>query len=186
MTTNTITAGNTTSPGLVESGGNDGTLNVVVGPSGTPVTALAIDALGNVKSAALAAPAFSVYPNATQSLPAGTATKILLQSKEFDTASAFDNVTNYRFTPQVAGYYQVNGSLAHASSSETVAYVYKNGISTKNGGDFLNTSSATVAALVYLNGSTDYIELWCYSSVIVTTVAAPNSTYFQAFLARSA
>ena len=37
-----------------------------------------------------------------------TNTKIVFNAKEFDTANAFDSTTNYRFTPQVAGYYQFN------------------------------------------------------------------------------
>ena len=47
MTINTITAGNATSP-VALAGGNDGTLNITVGPSGSQVTALAINAAGVV------------------------------------------------------------------------------------------------------------------------------------------
>ena len=62
-----------------------------------------------VVQASNAAPCFSAYQSITQTLSNATLTKIQLQTEEFDTNSNFDSTTNYRFTPTVAGYYQVNG-----------------------------------------------------------------------------
>ena len=67
--------------------------------------------------AATAAPAFSAYQSTGQTLSSSTWTKIQLQTEEFDTASCYDNATNYRFTPNVAGYYQVNGVFAFSSKN---------------------------------------------------------------------
>jgi hypothetical protein len=140
--------------------------------------------------ASTAAPAFSAYQSSAQTLSAATLTKINLQTEEFDTASCFDSTTNYRFTPTVAGYYQVNGNLAFltdTSSTNTVAYIYRNGSAFKQGNQPSSTNYAvTVNALVYLNGTTDYIELYGYTNNSRTVNAALNTTYFQASMARSA
>jgi hypothetical protein len=189
MTTSTITAGDAAN-GLVVSGaiGNDGGLIFQTGPAGAKVNALTIDTLGNVKSLASAAPAFSAYQSVAQSL-AATYSKIQLQTKEFDTATAFDAVTNYRFNPQVAGYYQVTAVAGTVTSNFGLfPAIYKNGTAFKGG---VNTAGAaasgvTVTALVYLNGSTDYLEFFLYSTGVQNTAVGQLQTYFQAFLARSA
>lgn len=139
-------------------------------------------------------PAFSAYRSSSnQSLTSGAWTKIQCQTEEFDTASAYDNATNYRFTPQVAGYYQVSGNLYFTGTGITnvAAQIYKNGSSFKLGtsvaGSSSNEAGAGVSALVYLNGTTDYVEL--YGLTIGTSPAAyagQNLTYFQGVLTRPA
>ncbi|MEZ7974073.1 MAG: hypothetical protein QMC48_03480, partial [SAR324 cluster bacterium] len=59
-----------------------------------------------------------------------TNTKIILDTEEFDTNNCFDSTTNYRFTPTVAGYYQINGAVTLAVPATTggaAARLYKNG-----------------------------------------------------------
>jgi hypothetical protein len=136
-------------------------------------------------------PAFSAYQSVTQSIPATTFTKINLQSEEFDTANAFDSTTNYRFQPLVAGYYQVTGSIGDGGVAGSFSFVliYKNGSQFKSTyAHRANASSLTslVDALIYLNGSTDYLELFTYQSNAVSLSASPVVTYFQGYLARSA
>jgi hypothetical protein len=135
-------------------------------------------------------PAFSAYQSSAQSITASTWTKVQLQSKEFDTASFFDNATNYRFTPTVAGYYQVNGAVEWAFVTGMGGIsIYKNGSIFKVGAFSLATSvgtSAIVSSLIYLNGSTDYIELYCYeTNGTVNTVTGAVQTYFQAAMVRT-
>lgn len=137
-------------------------------------------------------PAFSAVQSSAQALSSTTATKIQFQTEEFDTNNNFDNVTNYRFTPTVAGYYQVNACIA-AGATYTTGFVsvYKNGSSYKNGAGNYGSSSGTwnywsVSALVYCNGSTDYIEIYGTLTVGQNLSASSNATYFQAFLARAA
>lgn len=137
------------------------------------------------------APAFSAYQSTLQTLPNTTLTKIQLQTEEFDTAGAYDNATNYRFTPQVAGYYQVNGGLQFSAGAtgECIISVFKNGVETKRGQDLSTTLTVglNMAALVFLNGTTDYIELWGYqgSGGNKNTNTGASFTYFQAYLARA-
>jgi len=137
-------------------------------------------------------PAFSAYQSSAQSVSNASFTKVQLQTEEFDTNGNFDNTTNYRFTPTVAGYYQINGSINFGTASGiTLSIIYKNGVRFKDGQSFQNSAvgnSSTVSALVYLNGSTDYIELYAYqtSGSSQNSGASQNATYFQGSLVRAA
>ena len=141
-----------------------------------------------------AAPAFSAYANTNQTVTAGVWTKIQINTKEFDTAAAFDAATLYRFTPKTAGYYQVNGGLAVSATAGTQAQVsiYKNGTALKNGngptlssGNF-STNSCVVAALIYMNGATDYLELFGYvAGTSPSFQSGAPATYFSASLTRN-
>lgn len=146
-------------------------------------------------------PTFSASSNANLTVSSGVTTKIKFQVEAWDTAAAYDNVTNFRFTPLVAGYYQVNAEVECFCASYftgALFYIYKNGSSYKRTQGFNTISAATLlseiytqgSCLVYLNGSTDYIEVY----LDVTTVGAVNATvyaggdytWFQAALVRTA
>lgn len=136
-------------------------------------------------------PAFSVSKNANQSISGSTWTKISFQTEEFDTNNNFDNTTNYRFTPTVAGYYQVSGCAWMGGQPQQRVTVWKNGTYyrtghvTANGGGYNNSSF--VSCLVYLNGSTDYIELYAYQAGGAQTIdQSLQDTYFQGVMVRSA
>jgi hypothetical protein len=135
-------------------------------------------------------PAFSAYLNGTQSVTSGQYTKITINTKEFDTANAFDASTNYRFQPLVAGYYQVNAAVAPNGTTpgSAVGAIYKNGSTYKYGPYIQATNpNSNVSCIVYLNGSTDYIELWGYQTASVATWGnGSTSTYFQAVFIRGA
>lgn len=109
-------------------------------------------------------PAFSAYNGGTQSISATTNTKVTLSSEDYDTANCFDSSSNYRFTPNVAGYYYISAAAYFQGTGIVVLNLYKNGsIFRELGRD--NGGAATLggSTLVYLNGTTDYIELYCYS-----------------------
>ena len=133
-------------------------------------------------------PAFSAYQTGTaQVLPVSTYTKIVLNAEEFDTNSNFDSATNYRFTPTVAGYYQINAVIFPLSPTTIVSALYKNGSVYKYGtGTTTYGNVVSLAALVYLNGSTDYVELYAYSTVTATMTTGTTGVSMQGFLARSA
>ena len=138
-------------------------------------------------------PAFSVYRAGNQLISANTLTKIQLNTENFDTASAYDNTTNYRFTPLVAGYYQFSFGVMIASVDPTV-YVYSQ--LRKNNGDYSRGSSTFAASsnypssmgscLVYLNGSTDYVELSVFTNTTVGLYDANLGTFMTGALARAA
>jgi hypothetical protein len=110
-------------------------------------------------------PAFKARRASTQSVTANTWTKMQLSTEVFDTADAFDATTNYRFTPQVAGYYHFFGQISSTvTATRRIAGIYKNGVQSAVGNDASTVYRAIVSDIVYLNGSTDYVELWGFTS----------------------
>jgi hypothetical protein len=175
----------------------------------TASTALALDASKNVVSvtntgsgnnvlatsptitgltytdAAGAAPAFAVYGSAFTSATSGVLTKIIFDTKVFDTNTNF-STTNYRFTPTVAGYYQFNSYVSGPASATGIllSTFYKNGSRFADGANILLSAGANLtsqnSAIIYLNGSTDYVE--CYGFQSSGATASIGSQYgFQQF-----
>jgi hypothetical protein len=116
-------------------------------------------------------PAFSAYASASQNVTTSTWTKVTLNTEVFDTNNNFDSTTNYRFTPTVAGYYQINAGIycSNASTYDTAGSVgiYKNGsiyqratLNFSSQGAAFNDFLTTTSAVISMNGSTDYIELY--------------------------
>lgn len=134
-------------------------------------------------------PAFSAYQSAAQSLASSAITKLQFQTEEFDTNGNYDTAT-FRFTPNIAGYYQISaGFQIDTTAAGLNLYLYKNGVSFK----FLQAlNGATVAgaygsALVFLNGTTDYVEIFgTQGAVTQNSRAGVAVTYFQAVMARPA
>jgi hypothetical protein len=139
------------------------------------------------------APAFSAYASANQNITNATWTKVNINTEEFDTNNNFDSTTNYRFTPTVAGYYQVNAALHFQNNitGQCICAIYKNGGLFKNGNQFgasTNDPRTVASVLMYMNGTTDYIELYGYkdSSISLGFLGGVTATYFQASLVRGA
>jgi hypothetical protein len=136
-------------------------------------------------------PAFSAYLSSSQSITTSTFTKVAINTEEFDTNSNY-NTSTYRFTPTVAGYYQVNGRFSsEVNSTLLVATIYKNGVEVKRGMDTrasVNVSTAvTVNTLIYMNGTTDYIEFYAYITG-TSPIVEPGEklAWFQASMVRGA
>jgi hypothetical protein len=145
-------------------------------------------------------PCFSAILSSNQNVSASTWTKAQINSKQFDTNNNYDNSTNYRFTPTIAGYYQVNYGICFNSTSVNptllITGLYKNG-TRYAGGSISYTPNTTVlcaySQVIYMNGSTDYLEVYGYCSGGTGTLffqgngSALNDTcYFQASLIRTA
>jgi hypothetical protein len=130
-------------------------------------------------------PAFSAYNSANQSITTNTYTKLTFDTKEFDTNS---NFATSRFTPTVAGYYQFNASLyPNTTVSSNNCAFYKNGSIFKVTGGVSNSASANCSALIYMNGSTDYVEVYGY--LVGTSPAYVGSSsllFFNGVLVRAA
>jgi hypothetical protein len=141
---------------------------------------------------AINGPAFSVYLSANQNISSSTATKIALNTEEFDTANCFDNATNYRFTPNVAGYYQFNGLCVNGGTAITNNWfrLYKNGTAYSSGlGGGVSTGYLGLSDLVYLNGTTDYVEFYGFITATSPTFnagSAPTLTKVSGVLVRTA
>ena len=72
--------------------------------------------------------------------------------------SSWFNISNYRFTPQKAGYWEIIASYDVYRNAESYLFIQKNGSTVAQTGTF-NLISAMVNKIVYLNGSTDYITV---------------------------
>ena len=138
--------------------------------------------------AATAAPAFSAYLSSSQSpITTSTSTKIAFNTEEFDTNN---NFAASRFTPTVAGYYQINARCAGTGTyTRTFVSIYKNGVEYKRGNDYLVSGySAVVSSIVYCNGTSDYIEIygWLLGSGLSFDGGATNGCDFNGAMIRSA
>ena len=118
-------------------------------------------------------PVFQAYLNGDQNISDVTTTKVTLNTEDFDSDSAFDSTTNYRFTVPSgkAGKYLFNGAIAgFAGTSSDLnlsnAFLYKNGSSVlenrmdyrNNPGRNANNSFSVILDLAV----SDYIELYGY------------------------
>jgi hypothetical protein len=112
-------------------------------------------------------PAFSAYKDgSSQNISSGVATKVTFETEVFDTNNNFASST---FTPTVAGYYQINTNITLGGSDTGVAaLIYKNGTEEARGWSVpisgVFNACATACKVVYLNGSTDYIEVFAFQS----------------------
>lgn len=135
--------------------------------------------------------AFSAYLPSTTTVTNATRTKIAASTEEFDTGNTYDNATNYRFQPTVAGYYEIKVNVEAGGTTTSVAFIfaciYKNGVEAARAFNAGAVDAVLCSKLIYLNGSTDYVE--GYGQINATTpqfLGGAVSTYFQGFLARAA
>jgi hypothetical protein len=165
-------------------------INAIPAVAGAVTSSYLLDA--SVTQAKLASgvagngPAFSATGTG-QSFSASVWTKIQFTTEQFDTASCYDNTTNYRFTPNVAGYYYVTVSAGHGGSNNIVlGAIYKNGTyyqyATAPSLNAAYDPVACVSAIIYLNGSTDYVEGFINSNANLST----QNCRFSGAMARAA
>jgi len=129
-------------------------------------------------------PAFEAYLSANQTITNETDTKVQNNTEVYDTDNAYDNSTNFRFLPTVAGKYFVYGrTLADSAAGncrEVKAMIFKNGsviarsVVNFHGNDG-EGASPMVTAIVDMNGSSDYVELFGRHD----TADGSNDTKFQ-------
>ena len=140
-------------------------------------------------------PAFEAKLASDMNVTDNAQTKVTCGTEVFDTDSAYDNSTNYRFTPQTSGKYYVYGGVGSITDTsklkEARAMIYKNGsryrTSTSDPRDNLGYHyNNYVAAIVDMNGSSDYVELYGLTNKdggtdCKITPGHEDSTYFGAF-----
>jgi len=129
-------------------------------------------------------PAFSAYAGSVTSLSGGGFTKVLFDTEEFDTNN---NFASSRFTPTVAGYYQINSSVSVGTGTQLVCTIYKNGSEYKRGTNITVSSNQSVASsVIFLNGSTDYVEIFGFSGITQNTNTGIALVYFNGSMVRAA
>ena len=121
-------------------------------------------------------PAFEAYLSADQSVTDASFTKVAVDTEVFDTDNCYDNTTNYRFTPTVAGKYYVQGKILLLSSTQSnlvnsIVEIRKNGSNyirqqTDYGTNNISNDTISVHGTIEMNGTTDYLELWGRNNVV--------------------
>lgn len=128
-----------------------------------------------------AAVAFQAHLSTAQTVSSTVPTKVNIDTSDFDTHGWFDTV-NHRFLPLVAGWYLITGQayVAGTSISRLLLSVWKNGAYSFIGDDITGGSSAVTervlaTGMTYLNGSTDYVELYATAFGTGTIQVQPNA-----------
>ena len=179
---------------LINSAGASGTGSMTIqGPNTNSNQVLTIpDATGTAMVSGNM-PTFSYYSNAGVTIGSSSFTKVTFTVSEWDTTGGM--YASSRFTPTVAGYYQIDACVACSSSvgGQQITSIYKNGSEFKRGNqvsaNVTGTQTNTLAsALIYFNGSTDYVEIYAFQSsgTNQTTGTGQPQTYFQGSLVRTA
>lgn len=100
-----------------------------------------------------------------------------------NTNTWFDVTTNFRYVPQLAGTYLITGqcgAITGTLGETTQAAIYLNGVQFSAG--YYQTQSTVVggfvesitSTMITVNGTTDFIELYCYLPAAVTTLSGGN------------
>ena len=141
-------------------------------------------------------PSFQAYMSSDQTVSSEVSTKLQINTEVWDTDNCYDNSTNYRFTPNVAGKYFVYGAYRFDNgSANTSRYaevsIHKNGTAYTDGTQIGNYGTYSfrnmllpVTSLIEFNGSTDYVELFAIrdSNSGTSVNGGTRNTYFGAFL----
>lgn len=141
-----------------------------------------IGTIGKIKARA--------YRNAAQDIDASAATKVSIDTISFDTEGVVD-IANSRIVPSLPGYYIVIGNIRASNipdGDESHSIIFKNG-SSVSGGSYsrngaLGQNMSNDPDLVYMNGTTDYLELYAYtsSSSDVTLVVGTSTQNYLSIL----
>lgn len=111
---------------------------------------------------------FRATRSAVQSINNSSFVKVQFNVETFDINGDYDNVTNYRHTPTVAGYYLyvANITINMAAAAKIVhGKLYKNGANYQSSyaqtsvGNFITAQAVSV---INMNGSTDYVEAYAF------------------------
>jgi hypothetical protein len=137
----------------------------------------------------LSPPLFNVNMGTTQQLvSSGTTVRAAFNTEETDTNGWFNNTAgNFSFTPLFGGYYQINWQIVITSVSATEVFssLWRNGANYVWGSNTINNSghyfTSGGSAIVYLNGSTDYIDVRVFSAGAPSTLNAGSTSFPSRF-----
>lgn len=127
-----------------------------------------LDVNGNVKAVNFMGTASSAtlyfleaYASVTYTLPGSYTNdpcRYSIVNNTVNVPSSWFNTSNYRFTPQKAGYWEITASYDVYRNSEAGLIIQKNGSNIALAGS-INATTQQINKIVYLNGSTDYISI---------------------------
>ena len=114
-------------------------------------------------------PAFEAVLSAHQSINDNATDKVEADTEILDTDSCYDNSTNFRFQPNVAGKYFVYARATFDTSANDLQmcaiFLYKNGSSigvarTNFDNQYGEGATPVINTVVDMNGSSDYLEAY--------------------------
>ena len=131
-------------------------------------------------------PAFEATLSGNQDISDGTFTKVQLATEVFDTDNTFDNSTNYRFTPGVAGKYFLTATAqVQNCGNEKIYYVaiYKNGSLLKSNLILPGRNDDLSGMITYMDvaNTTDYYEFYARQSSGSTRPLLSYGTWFGGY-----
>ena len=118
-------------------------------------------------------PAFKAYVSSGMTIATGTLTKVTYQTEMYDTDNAFDNSSNYRFTPQTSGKYFFSSKVRLEGTGFTSLElrIIKNG-----------SSDYTFPNVIFGSNHTTYYDTYQLSGVLE---ANGSSDYFETFISQN-
>jgi len=130
-------------------------------------------------------PSFAARNNSAQTITNSTTATMQFDTEYFDTDNCYDT-SNYRFTPNVAGIYQINCCVQVAMYGAISLDIRLNGSRYANAAiNIGNNGLQTVAnsVLVSLNGSSDYVDIGIFqnSGSNRDTTASPSNNLVNHF-----
>jgi len=130
-------------------------------------------------------PAFAVYKSADQAISDTAYTKVAFNTEVYDTDGTYDNSTNYRFTPAVAGKYFLTTSIfaRHTDGDDElhnlIVSFYKNGSIHSASASFSDGNndgfSVCHTDTIDLDGD-DYVEVYAFAQVATDTPVLEATT----------
>ena len=129
-------------------------------------------------------------------IASGVATKLTAASlnvEDVDVSGWYDQA-NARYTPLVSGWYEIGGSCVVnnlTDQSKYMLFAYKNGgtdqiLLSRAAGSGQNAFGLAGIGYIYLNGATDYMEIWVMqqtgSSLSTYAQSAGNLSFFGRLL----
>ena len=148
---------------------NENSNTITIGASGDTTNIIGTLQNNGASVGGANTPAFEATRSGTQTITHDTMTKIACNVETFDTAGNYDHSTNYRFLPTTAGKYyiyaQATASIGIEQLNRYSLIIRKNGSNYKVSAKYFNNNPARiitsfVGAVIDLNGSSDYVELF--------------------------
>jgi hypothetical protein len=117
--------------------------------------------------------AFAVSKTTAQTIPTGGEQVITFDVADINPQNYFDTATS-RYTPLIAGYYNFSAVMSVTQNTATASVAFfKNGVQVARGtlGQSESTATGTIADVIYMNGTTDYVDVRC------TTGGGPSTIF---------
>tara|TARA_R110001592_G_scaffold25674_1_gene97357 strand:+ start:1025 stop:1732 length:708 start_codon:yes stop_codon:yes gene_type:complete len=141
-------------------------------------------------------PYFHVYLNANQNVTSGATTKVNFNTEVYDSSNAYDNSSNYRYTPQTAGLYKFYMGVTYFADADNFNFNFAK-ITMNGSGNVIATGdvdmrfargrrmTGVASCIQQMNGSSDFVEVFAFVQSNGGTSAfvgdTDKSTYFGGY-----